>query len=42
MNAQEGDREQREKNGGMHAENGDFRTGMFKRPRPETAPTLGE
>ena len=40
LNAQEGSREQREKNGGMHAENDDFRRGVLKRPRPETAPTL--
>jgi hypothetical protein len=40
LNAQEGSREQREKNGGMHAENDDFRRCMLKRPRPEIAPTL--
>ncbi len=40
LNAQEGSREQREKNGGMRAWNGDFRRGLLKRPRPETAPTL--
>src|SRR5690606_17193740 len=38
LNAQEGSREQREKNGGMRTWNGDFRRGVLKRPRPETAP----
>jgi hypothetical protein len=42
LNAQEGSREQREKNGGMRARNGYFRRGVLKRPRPETAPTQGE
>ena len=42
LNAQEGSREQREKNGGMRAWNGDFRRGVLKRKQPETAPTLGE
>jgi len=42
LNAQEGSREQTEKNGGMRAWNGDFRRRVLKRPRPETAPTLGE
>lgn len=40
LNAQEGSRERREKNGGMHAEKGNFGRGVLKRPRPETAPTL--
>ena len=40
LNAQEDSREQREKNGGMRAWYGDFRRGVLKRPRPETAPTL--
>jgi hypothetical protein len=40
LNAQEGDREQREKNGEMRAWNGDFRRGVLKRQGPETAPTL--
>lgn len=35
-------REQREKNGGMRASNGDFRRAMLKRTRRETAPTQGE
>jgi hypothetical protein len=35
-------REQREKNGGMRAWNGDFRRGVLKRQGPETAPTQGE
>ena len=42
LNAQEGSREQREKNGGMRAWNGDFRRGVLKRQGPETAPTQGE
>ena len=42
LNAQEGNREQREKNGGMRAWNGDFPWAMLKRTRPETAPTQGE
>jgi len=42
MSAQEGSREQREKNGGMRAWNGDFRRGVLKRQGPETAPTQGE
>jgi hypothetical protein len=42
LNAQEGSREQREKNGGMRAWNDDFRRAVLKRPRRETAPTLGE
>ena len=40
LNAQEDSREQREKNGGMRAWNGNFRRGVLKRPRHETAPTL--
>lgn len=40
LNAQEGSRKQREKNGGMRAEKGNFGRAMLKRPRPETAPTL--
>jgi hypothetical protein len=40
LNAQEGNREQREKNGGMHAENDGFGMCVLKRPRRETAPTL--
>jgi hypothetical protein len=40
LNAQEGSREQREKNGGMRAWNGDIRRCVLKRPRPKTAPTL--
>ena len=40
LNAQEGSREQREKNAGMRAWNGDFGRGVLKRPRRETAPTL--
>ncbi len=40
LNAQEGNREQREKNGGMRAWNGNFGRGVLKRLRPETAPTL--
>jgi hypothetical protein len=42
LNAQEGRREQREKNGGKHAWNGDFRRAMLKRTKPETAQTKGE
>ena len=42
LNAQEGRREQREKNCGMRAPNGDFRRAMLKRTRPETAQTQGE
>jgi hypothetical protein len=42
LNAQEGSREQREKNGGMRAWNGDFPRGVLKRQGPETAPTQGE
>jgi hypothetical protein len=42
LNAQEGNREQREKNGGKQAWNDDFRRAMLKRTRPETAPTQGE
>ena len=42
LNAQEGSREQREKNGGKRAWNGDFRRGVLKRTRPETAQTQGE
>ena len=42
MTAQEGSREQGEKNGGKCARNGDFRRATLKRPRRETAPTLGE
>jgi hypothetical protein len=42
LNAQEGNREQREKNGGMRAWNGDFRWAMLKRTRLETAPTQEE
>lgn len=42
LNAQEGRREQREKNGGKRAWNGDFRRAMLKRIRPETALTQGE
>lgn len=38
--AQEGNSEQREKNGGMRAWNGDFGMGPVKRPRRETTPTL--
>ena len=40
LNAQEASREQREKNGGKRAWNGDFRRDVLKRQRPETAPTL--
>jgi len=40
LNAQEGSREQREKNGGKCAGNGNFGRCVLKRPRPETAPTL--
>ena len=42
MTAQEVSREQGEKNGGKCARNGDFRRATLKRPRRETAPTLGE
>ena len=42
LNAQEGNREQREKNGGMRAWNGDFRRAVLKRQEAETAPTQGE
>ncbi|MBB5019621.1 hypothetical protein HNQ59_002923 [Chitinivorax tropicus] len=42
LNAQEGSREQREKNGGMRTWNGNFRWAMLKRTRPETAPTQVE
>ena len=42
MTAQEGSREHGEKNGGKCARNGDFRRATLKRPRRETAPTLGE
>ena len=38
----EGCREQREKNGGMRARNGDFWRAMLRRTRPKTAPTQGE
>ena len=41
LNAQEGNREQKEKNGGMHAWNEDFWRSVLNRPRPQTAPTLG-
>jgi hypothetical protein len=42
LNAQEGNREQREKNGEMDVENGDFGRGVLKRPRSENAPALGK
>ena len=42
LNAQEGSREQREKNARMRAWNGDFRRAVLKRPWRETVPTLGE
>ena len=42
LNAQEGSREQRERNGRKCAGNGNFGRCVLKRPRPETAPTLGE
>ena len=42
LNAQEGSREQREKNGGKFAETDDFGRAVLKRKPPETAPTLGE
>jgi hypothetical protein len=42
LNAQEGNREQREKNGGKYAWNGDFRRAMLKRQGAKTAPTQGE
>ncbi len=42
LNAQEGNREQREKNGGMRAWNGDFRRAVLKWQEAETAPTQGE
>ena len=40
MNAHEANREQREKNGGKCARNGDFRRATLTRPMPETAPVL--
>ena len=40
MSAHEANREQREKKGGMHAENGNFGRGTLTRPTPETAPVL--
>ena len=42
MNAQEANGEQREKNGGKRAWNGDFPRGALKRQTRETAPTQGE
>jgi hypothetical protein len=42
LNAQEGNREQREKTGGKRAWNGDFRRAVLKRQEAETAPTQGE
>ena len=42
LHGQDTNREQREKNGGKRAWNGDFPRGALKRQMPETAPTLGE
>ena len=41
LNAQEGDREQREKNGGMRAWNGDFRRCVLKRQGPGNRANTG-